>query len=91
MEIIQRTGQLKVFEIAKVKKGPNSERAEIISRIEALTGCPRKALLFKHLKHIPGGEKGIKLLKYLYEEAMTADTPEGKRKRFYWMLKQTKV
>lgn len=91
MELLQKNGQLQNLEIKVARAGPNSERAYWIGQIENLTQCPRKALLFKHLSHIPAGEKGLGLLKFIYEEAMTADTEIGRRKRCWWLIKESKV
>jgi hypothetical protein len=67
-----------------------SQRSYIINQIQKLTGMPFRILYFKHLGHIPGGEKGTKLLYLLYDIAQTEDTEERKRIRFWQELKKTR-
>lgn len=90
MEIINKKGKYEAPKL--VFNGKQlSKRAFIVSQIEKLTGVSLRSLLFKHLKHIPGGDKGTALLGFLYDEAMGEDDELRRRVKFWTLLKSTKV
>lgn len=66
-------------------RGPNSERAYWIQQAADMTGMEFKVIFGKTL-HIP-----TKWIHNLYDDAKSAATAEGQRKRFWWLLKQTKT
>lgn len=67
------------------KKAPNSERAFWIQEIAVLTGMPWKVIFGKTL-HLP-----TSWIHNLYDDAMSASSRESKQKKFWWLLKQTKI
>lgn len=70
---------------AEKKKGPNSQRAYWIQQCADLTGMTWRVVWGKTM-HLP-----TKWIQVLWEDAQAGKDADAKRKKFWWLLKQTKV